>query len=574
MSDHVFQNVVILKEKHTIESRFTDEEAFSYLRRDMFLPFEDRFSDQSRADVLRHLEENDHHWFFARLKEEQNIIAVRYLEARPDRLYLLTVNTNEELDTIYDHANLLDSYEALESLRGDIYFIGDNEKQKVILRTDGLSKLKPGQYTEEEFFTILKRNLRQEDEVKMKEMMDDILNNGSRGKYIFAGNLVDEDEKVKNTIIRYCSTTHHDGTTSFVGTLHAERERTAGEHSVQERDDLTGLLAKKEIEAVARKYCSEKETREFTLCIIDVDFFKSVNDTYGHATGDAVLKKVALILQAAVGSEGSAGRFGGDEFLLVINTVDEKKLRLLFSGIHTQVSAAFPSYGPDHNRLSVSIGSASYPGNSTDYDSLFFLADHCLYIAKKKGRDRFIIYTPEKHGSIEEIMRTSINSEQVGNREENDPAEMIVNMFYRRKYGNTQSMESLLKEFANGLHLQNVMVASGEPYRICCTAGEDAITDPGVLAELAKQFTAQKSIQDIQDFLLISSTDYLGEADRGLKECLLANHIPSIAVLRFLDHQGKDSLLVMTSVGKKQKWNRLHVKYYRLFTDLLSGYDL
>lgn len=573
MPNHIFHNMVLSEDKHVLQSRFTDHEIYSYIDQDMFLPFEDRLVDHDRQLFQKYLVEEDSHWFFVRLKEHDNTIILRYLKRTKEGYWFTVADGQAVMDTAYCNINLIDSYLALTSLYGDVYFIGNMSDKKFLIRSTGAAKIKSGEYDIDEFYAELKKHSRESDQSAITEWIEDMLMDGGRGSKLLSGNLVDEDPAVQNTMINYCTVAHRDGTASVVGTMHAERARASKEHPAQERDGLTGLYAKKEIEKIAKQYCAAKDGRMFTIGIIDVDFFKNVNDTYGHAIGDVVLKKVASIIQNEIGPEGVAGRFGGDEFFVIANTTEEEKLRTLFSGIHTQVSAAFPNYGLDQNRLTLSIGSACYPENSTDYDSLFFLADHCLYIAKKKGRDRYIMYTPAKHGTVEEIMRSSFSGEQIGSRENEDPAEMLVNMVYRFNYGDRQSIESLLKEFANGLHLQNVMLAKGHPCQIQYTAGYNAVTDPEALKMIAEQMTDQKIVQDIQDFMIVSSIEYMGQAEPELKTCFRRYGIESFVAVRFEAKQNEDAFLILTSIGRKQKWNRLHIKYYRLFTDLLKKYD-
>jgi len=133
------------------------------------------------------------------------------------------------------------------------------------------------------------------------------------------------------------------------------------------------------------------------LVIVDLDDFKTINDTYGHLFGDEVLLRLVKIIKDAIGKSGMLGRIGGDEFMIVLNWVESPvELRNILRSIRTGVEWAFKGERDDF-RLSCSIGCATYPDNGDTYDKVFQLADRMLYIAKSKGKNRYVIYTPEIH---------------------------------------------------------------------------------------------------------------------------------------------------------------------------------
>ncbi len=170
------------------------------------------------------------------------------------------------------------------------------------------------------------------------------------------------------------------------------------------KDSATGLLNKRavtdDIHDIIQNANSTKEAKKLFLIIIDIDNFKSVNDTYGHRFGDEVIADFASELRRTVGERGIAGRIGGDEFMCLLtdyNTIEE--VRVFLTAIRSKLRIELAKKNPEYT-FTVSIGISTYPDNATDYDTLFKLADRCLYIAKEKGKDRFIIYTPEIHGDL------------------------------------------------------------------------------------------------------------------------------------------------------------------------------
>lgn len=178
------------------------------------------------------------------------------------------------------------------------------------------------------------------------------------------------------------------------------KEDKAADISVQDelRDAGTDLLNKKDITNYARKLIDKRVGHKVTIAIIDIDDFKSVNDTYGHMFGDEVLRDVAGILKKTVGRNGLCGRIGGDEMFIVMEHLeDDESIRTVFRTIKNNVSWLYHNDPRNINKITCSIGAASYPDDAKDLDTLFSIADKMLYLAKEKGRNRYIIYRPDLH---------------------------------------------------------------------------------------------------------------------------------------------------------------------------------
>ncbi len=171
------------------------------------------------------------------------------------------------------------------------------------------------------------------------------------------------------------------------------------EENAEEIDFGTGLLSKKAITDYAKEKCKDPTSR-IDLCIIDIDNFKQINDTKGHAFGDKVLREVSEIIRSVVGNDGKAGRIGGDELMLIIEKVEDKtKLRSYLKPIRESVENLYR----DKNGfpiVTVSIGIANYPLYVDNYEALFNLADRMLYRAKNRGKNRYVMYNPDIHGMI------------------------------------------------------------------------------------------------------------------------------------------------------------------------------
>ncbi|MBP5331580.1 MAG: GGDEF domain-containing protein, partial [Lachnospiraceae bacterium] len=174
-------------------------------------------------------------------------------------------------------------------------------------------------------------------------------------------------------------------------------------------DAMTGLYNKPFALTEAKKLVDKGSSVNLSFVMIDVDDFKTINDTFGHLFGDKVIQTIARILHETADGRGFASRFGGDEFFLCLTDIQtEDELRGVMQSIAFKYRNAFPD--KDH-KFTLSIGIAEYPRNSRSYDILMKKADRALYIAKFKGKSRYIIYKEELHGEINENAQEMVKHE-------------------------------------------------------------------------------------------------------------------------------------------------------------------
>ena len=164
------------------------------------------------------------------------------------------------------------------------------------------------------------------------------------------------------------------------------------------KDAATGLLNKKASAEYAIDHLSRKDNKTKWIIMMDIDDFKNINDTFGHLFGDLVIQRAAHIMKQVVGRRGIIGRFGGDEFFMLLEDVPTREA--LKTLLKTMVKTFYYEFSPQFN-MTVSIGVSQFPQNATDYETLMGMADKALYIAKEKGKNRHIIYDAALHGEYE-----------------------------------------------------------------------------------------------------------------------------------------------------------------------------
>lgn len=155
-----------------------------------------------------------------------------------------------------------------------------------------------------------------------------------------------------------------------------------------QHDPLTGLLNRAGLDnlrAALKK--QERRRRQYTIAVIDLDHFKRVNDTHGHAIGDQVLRAVAGEIRRMVRSRDHVGRFGGEEFIVVMPDTPLPDARMVMDRLCATLAASTTLPVP----VTVSIGLASNRMGLDDSDVVFRNADQALYLAKNGGRNRVVV---------------------------------------------------------------------------------------------------------------------------------------------------------------------------------------
>ena len=154
-----------------------------------------------------------------------------------------------------------------------------------------------------------------------------------------------------------------------------------------EHDDLTGLWNHRIIIERLRGEVdrSRREGVPLSLILVDLDHFKEINDTHGHPSGDLALKEISAVFQRAVRSYDWVGRYGGEEFLLILPGSNLASARLRAEQMRVAVEVAHISNGKASIKVTASFGVAS--GFPADYESILHAADKALYRAKDSGRN-------------------------------------------------------------------------------------------------------------------------------------------------------------------------------------------
>lgn len=393
-------------------------------------------------------------------------------------------------------------------------------------------------------------------------------------------------DKLKNGIRSFTGSFFHsdEETIVFAGTaiydydIHSKTVGSFGSGSANplrelvRKDQLTGLALKEDITNYAKRVIGEPNSQTF-ISIIDIDDFKYVNDHHGHATGDAVLKKCASIIENEVGMYGKAGRIGGDEFFVVFDNIrDDGKdtLRNVLRSIKNNIGSAY-SNEKDGFRVTTSIGVAAYPQDAEDFDALFRLTDYMLYRAKHKGKNRYIIYDAEKHGPVEEILRSSIETTGITGRKGISKAEVVCRIADLVVSGKEYPADNIIRDIVDHFGVERVILYDKEARTAVAQCGSKLL-DSGVIAETVDYIFDEGIQEHSQNGVMIVNNIKTFEArNPELYEKLSRQNIYSIMHREIIAKNGKHFVLSCESVSAYLTWNLEDLRFYRILDKIMAS---
>ena len=174
-------------------------------------------------------------------------------------------------------------------------------------------------------------------------------------------------------------------------------------------DSKTGLLNAVAWQQLAGRELARasRDQRGAALLMLDIDHFKAVNDRFGHLAGDAVLRTVAEALKRELRDYDTVGRFGGEEFVVLLPDTDIARSILVAQRLRNAIGVATTDHAnlaKGTDPLTVSVGVACFPMHGLELEELMRAADSALYRAKALGRDRVVLWSPDAGLGIDQLV--------------------------------------------------------------------------------------------------------------------------------------------------------------------------
>lgn len=174
-----------------------------------------------------------------------------------------------------------------------------------------------------------------------------------------------------------------------------------------EHDELTGLPNRASLKRMVEQSIQDN-LQPFSIALLDLDGFKKVNDTFGHAMGDSVLVETTRRLTKVLGPKDCLARLGGDEFVILLDQADAATACKRLSGVLFAVARPYNT-APHNAYLGVSIGVAEYPLHGKDYSTILKNADTAMYHAKNGGKNRISVYS-ETSDNVDFSIKAAIHN--------------------------------------------------------------------------------------------------------------------------------------------------------------------
>ena len=229
-------------------------------------------------------------------------------------------------------------------------------------------------------------------------------------------------------------------------------------------DELTKANSKSYIVKKVNSAIAAKQ--EFALMLVDIDYFKQFNDTYGHMFGDIILIELVAECKKILGDKGSIARIGGDEFLIFVNVEDDYDIVHALCFDIKQSLQRISAAALKGVVITVTIGSAQFPSDGDSFELLFRKCDKALYRGKKKGRDCFVMYTLEKCGPVSLEDEYVVETKEVeGLNAKNNIFSVLtgVNQFLNTDNFIEDGIESAINLIGSYFYIDRISLARIEP---------------------------------------------------------------------------------------------------------------
>ncbi len=164
------------------------------------------------------------------------------------------------------------------------------------------------------------------------------------------------------------------------------------------KDGMTGLYNRRFLEEFIEQFMKQADRNKETyhVMMLDVDWFKQVNDTYGHDVGDMVIVEIGKLLQKHIRTSDIAIRYGGEEFIVMLQNSTDEGAMMVAKNIHSGFAAIEFNVGPGETMFkTMSIGMAKFPTDGDTIWKCIKYADTALYVAKESGRNKIVKFKPE-----------------------------------------------------------------------------------------------------------------------------------------------------------------------------------
>lgn len=346
-----------------------------------------------------------------------------------------------------------------------------------------------------------------------------------------------------------------------------------------QRDTLTGLYNKAATNALVAERIRGAGGKRQAVLILDIDYFKEVNDTYGHLVGDSILSDVATAMRRHMREGDVAGRIGGDEFLAYLSEgKDEAELRERVERLLAELGGIRPR--PEKRPVSCSIGVVLFSGNCEDYRVLIRQADQALYHRKHVGRGGYSLYDSdldEKERKATKVtVRTAVNEEIDFNRR-NIGNGQLAQYAFRTLYQSEQveeTLERLLEIIGRSYDVSRVYIfENSEDGAYCSNTFEWCNTGIEPQMSRLQKLSYHDDLEDYDRVFEKEGVVYwadISELRPNMRKVLEPQGIRSMLHCAMVDEGEFAGFIGFDECRENREWSPGQVDTFRLTADIFS----
>ena len=386
----------------------------------------------------------------------------------------------------------------------------------------------------------------------------------SRFSFEMESGIITAGDQTSVQIFSGFSETDSDGNRVVLGLITAKKTvedpLAAGPAFEANLDPLTRLFNKKTVTNYAMNHITSGENKSVTIAIIDIDDFKYINDTYGHLFGDDIICTAASVIKKETGSKGTAGRIGGDEFMVVLDDVPgEMEIRSILRAIRSNIGMLCAEKA-EGLKITCSMGIARFPDDALSYEQLFRTADKALYIAKEKGKDRYVIYNREKHGAVEETDSGAITTALSGDRRNTDKTEITGSLITGLTIDGSITVPEALKTIVSAFDIDRIRIYTGAELKLTQSypASESSDSADYLMSDgYTDNFTPD-------GMFVMDNTDILEGRNAGAFARMKADGVK--AAVQYISHDGDkiNGMISFELTRLFKKWPQMDVSFMNI----------
>ncbi|MDE5565443.1 MAG: GGDEF domain-containing protein [Anaeroplasmataceae bacterium] len=340
------------------------------------------------------------------------------------------------------------------------------------------------------------------------------------------------------------------------------------ELTLTQLDPLSGLLHKTAIEKYISHELENPSVTNALVFIIDIDYFKNINDNFGHVFGDQVIIEVSRSLKS-ISKRAKTGRIGGDEFLIFLeDDLDRdgvKNIARLIRYLLDKIVVNGESFP-----ITATVGIAEYPTDGKTFEELYKCCDKALYRGKQKGRDCHIIYDPNLHGNINASLPKNNSSNvkvlSITGFIKNITDTLIQMPKTKKEY------DAIFKKICDYFNLERVVVVDEEGV----TVGHE-VMNFGRSLEMYKKINLETYVINFiyDNMYMMNDTLTLRSKDEELYKIYLDSGVKSFVQVLLYDEEEKPTGFISYEVlNERRVWQTSEISYLVIISNLIKAFYL